>query len=340
MKAFLLKGPYESEWVEYAAPKPGPDEVVIKVKAMGICGTDINIYHGTHGNATYPRIPGHEMVGEVVETGRLVHKVKVGDRVATDPVVSCGECAMCKAGRHNICLHVKCLGVQTDGGFAEMFKIRADRVYSFGADLAWRTAALLEPFSVAAQIVERLRINSDDLVLIIGGGTIGQAILQIIRQVCGAEGIISDIALPKLRLAEKFGARAVVNPQDGDVIARSMKIWGNRGPTVIVEAVGHDSKMLQEIIANAPAGCRIGILGFMPEPLVFTPLNFTQKELELVSGRMNNHKLPQVIKWFNEKIINPAMMITHTFRFEDAEHAFKQIDRGPDEVCKVVLEYD
>lgn len=339
MRSLVIKGPHTIEWAEICEPiSPRQDEVQIKIKAAGICGTDIHILHGKHGAVTYPRIPGHELVGEVTAVGENITHVKCGDHVAIDPVVSCGKCPMCQSGRHNICHEVKCLGVQTEGGFTELINIKGDKVYPFSPDVPWDIAALVEPFSIAAQIAERLRINRQDKVLIVGGGTIGLAVLQVVQGVYRAEAIIADISNNKLNLAKEMGAVHVINSTEIDPVHKSGQIWKNTGPTVIIEAVGN-SGLLNNLIKDAPPGCRIGVIGFMNEPINISPVEITKRELEIIGSRMNRNKFKDVLEWFKDQKVKADKLITHKYSFEDAAKGFAIINDKPDEVCKVILEF-
>jgi L-gulonate 5-dehydrogenase len=339
MKAFVVTEPLKSKWTEIDEPgKPGSHQVIMKVKASGICGTDIHIWHGKHGAVTYPRIPGHELVGEVVAVGSGVSNVKVGDHVAVDPVVSCGECPTCKGGRSNICKDVKCLGVQTEGGFTDLITLDAKRVYSFDPSIAWDVAALVEPFSIAAQITDRLRINSQDKVLVIGGGTIGLCLLQTIQGIYGAEAIIADISPNKLRLATESGAKAAINSKEADPVDEAAKIWNQAGPTVIIDAVGH-TKIMQSAFEKAIPGTRIGVIAFTPDALNLPPVDITKRELELIGSRMNNDKFPTVLEWFKDGKVDVSKLISHKFKFSEIEKAFQTVDSTPDEVCKMIVEF-
>ncbi|MEW6623389.1 MAG: alcohol dehydrogenase catalytic domain-containing protein [Bacillota bacterium] len=338
MKALVITEPGKIQWRHVEKPVPGPKEVLIEVKAVGICGTDLHILHGKHGAVTYPRIPGHEMVGKVVGVGKEVNNVGLGDHVAVDPVVSCGKCPMCLRGRHNICYQVKCLGVQTEGAFTQYVKVNGDKVYSFNPDIPWETAALVEPFSIAAQIAERLRISFYDKILIVGGGTIGLALLQVVNRIYGSKAVVADISHNKLLLAREMGAQCAINPQETDVIKRSAEIWNYEGPTVVVEAVG-SSKILNSLLEKALPGSRIGVIGFMAEPVNILPVEITKKELEIIGSRMNRNKFPEVLTWFKEGKLEPEKLISHKLRFEEAEQAFALFDDRLDEVCKVIIQF-
>lgn len=339
MKAFVITEPLKAQWNNIEQPtNPGSQEVIIKVKAAGICGTDVHIWHGKHGAVTFPRIPGHELVGEVLEVGSDVEHVKVGDRVAVDPVVSCGQCALCKSDKHNICHQVKCLGVQTEGGFTEVIKVSADRTFVFSNEVDWDVAALVEPFSIAAQIGERLRLDANDKVLVVGAGTIGLAVLQTIQGIYGAATIVADISAKKLEMATDMGAKAVVNPKETNAIEKAAEIWDNQGPTVVIDAVGN-TKILKDLCMQALPGTRIGVIGFMADELAIPPVEITKRELELIGSRMNNNKFPDVLRWFKEGKVDAAKLISHKYKFTDIEKAFDVIDKQPDEVCKVILEF-
>lgn len=338
LRALIIEGPGQISWHDIPQPVIQEDEVLIKVKAVGICGTDVHILHGKHGAVTYPRIPGHELVGEIIEIGSAVTGINLGDHVAVDPVLSCGQCPMCKKGRNNICHQVKCLGVQAEGGFTQLIKSKANLVYPFDPSIPWDIAALVEPFSIGAQIAERMRISSDDKVLIIGGGTIGLALLQIVQGVYGAQAVVADISPYKLELARDMQAYQTIDSTQGDVISQASQIWNNYGPTVIVEAVGNSS-LLEYLIKGAPPGCRIGVIGFMAEPISISPVDITKRELEIIGSRLNKNKFPDVLKWFKEGKVSGEKMITHRFNFTDAEEAFRTIDKEPAKVCKVILEF-
>ncbi|MFZ5945338.1 MAG: alcohol dehydrogenase catalytic domain-containing protein [Bacillota bacterium] len=338
MKALVIKQPHVIECSDVPEPRAGREEVLIKVKAAGICGTDMHIFHGKHGAVTYPRIAGHELVGEVISIGDGVDNVKVGNHVAVDPVVSCGQCPMCKRGRDNICHQVKCLGVQTEGGFAEYIAIHKDRIYPFSSEVPWEVAVLVEPFSVAAQIAARLRIESTDKVLIVGGGTIGLALMQVVQGVYNGEAVIADITQQKLNLARDMGAKSVIDANEGDIVSQAMEIWNNFGPTVIIEAVGN-SALLNSLINTAPPGSRIGVIGFMSDPINILPVDITKRELEIIGSRMNEKKFALVLKWFEEGKVDGRKLITHKFMFSQVQEAFYTIEKFPEEVCKVILEF-
>jgi len=162
-------------------PLPTEGEVLVRVKAAGICGSDLHIYRGERSDVALPRILGHELVGEVESVGSGVTRFSRGDRVTVDPVVSCGKCVSCRRGYDNLCSSVKCLGVQVDGGYCDYIAVPEEKVYSLPLGLAWEKAALIEPFSIGAEVLARSEVREGDKVLVIGAGTIGLCILQAMK---------------------------------------------------------------------------------------------------------------------------------------------------------------
>lgn len=192
---------------------PEADEVLIQVKAVGICGTDIHIFNGERTDVEYPRVMGHELSGIVVETGKDVANVKAGDHVVLDPVMACGTCRTCKRGHENVCESVKCFGVQMDGGFQDYIRVPAKQVYAVSEQIPFEEAAVAEPFSVAANILSRAEVAAGDRVAVIGAGTIGLCIVQGAKSI-GAGVLAMDISDRKLEKAKEFGADACVNTKD------------------------------------------------------------------------------------------------------------------------------
>lgn len=211
MKSIVIPKPGEISVLERPMPaEPDKDEVIVRVKAAGICGSDLHIYHGRSAFATYPRVIGHEIAGEIYKAGSMVKDFKPGDKVAVDPVISCGECYACRIGRHNVCSSVKVLGVHVDGGYSKYIKVNAGNVHRIPDYLSWEEAAVIEPFSIAAEAVDRGRLCAGDSVLICGAGPIGLVILQAVKRV-GAKAMIIDIIDSRLERAKEMGADQVVN---------------------------------------------------------------------------------------------------------------------------------
>ena len=211
MKSVKVNQPGELAIIDESLPKLlDSKSVIVKVKAAGICGSDISIFKGTSPVATYPRVIGHEFAGEVIEIGNDVQNLSVGDHVSINPVISCGHCNACKKGRGNVCRNLTVIGVHTDGGFREYLSVPASNAMKVASFIPWEQAAIIEPYTVAAQVNSRGGIKHGDTVLILGAGPIAIAILQVAKMK-GARVIITDLVEERLKLADEAGADFVIN---------------------------------------------------------------------------------------------------------------------------------
>lgn len=300
--------------------KPGCGEVVVQVKTVGICGTDMHIFRGERADVALPRIMGHELSGVVTAVGCHVDNVKVGDRVIFDPVMACGQCPVCKKGRANVCASVKCFGVQMDGGFQDYITVPAAQVYIIPDKISFDEAALAEPFSIAANILTRAGVEAGENVVIIGSGTIGLCIVQAAKGL-GARVLVSDVVDGKLATAKSFGADAVVNSKN-EKLEDAVAAFAPAGADVIIDAVGI-TPLLQQAINMAAPTCRVICISFDGRPATFLPVDVTKKELSIIGSRMNAGQFPRVIEWLDKDMIQPASMISRIFPAEQIQEAFE-----------------
>lgn len=317
--------------------QPVGDEVLIRVRRAGICGSDIHILEGSNPFARYPRIIGHEIAGEVEATGPDVTGITAGDMVVVDPVVSCGACYPCRIGRHNVCAKIAVLGVHLDGGFRTRFTLPAANVVRVSHELDPGVAALAEPFSIAANVLARTGCDADDNLLIYGAGTIGLTVLQAAK-LKGARCVVADLDARRLEAARFFGADAVVHAVPGAVSKAVADETGGLGPTVVIDAAGEPALLSEAVALVSPAG-RIGLLGFSERPSSVVQKEIVGKEISLFGSRLNRKLLPEVIGWLESGRLQPADMIRDTFAAEDAEAAFSMIRQDPSSTIKVQLAF-
>ncbi len=337
MKSIVIPKPGEISVLERPMPaEPDKDEVIVRVKAAGICGSDLHIYHGRSAFATYPRVIGHEIAGEIYKAGSMVKDFKPGDKVAVDPVISCGECYACRIGRHNVCSSVKVLGVHVDGGYSKYIKVNAGNVHRIPDYLSWEEAAVIEPFSIAAEAVDRGRLCAGDSVLICGAGPIGLVILQAVKRV-GAKAMIIDIIDSRLERAKEMGADQVVNTGKTDLEKVVMDFTNSEGVNLIFEATGSISLFELCVSRLVSQAGRIVVLGFPEEPAKIAPIDIMKRELDIVGSRLNRNKFPEVIRWLEAKEIEPSAIISHVFPMERVKEAFRLYDEEPEKVCKIIL---
>lgn len=340
MKVIQVNKPGELVIADKPMPEiKEPGEVIVRIKAAGICGSDVHIFHGKNPFATYPRILGHEAAGEVFQVGAGVTNVKVGDHVAIDNVFSCGKCYACRIGRHNVCSSVKVLGVHIDGVFSEYVNVPADHLYVLPVDIPWKLAATLEPYAIAAEAVDRGQVASGDSVLICGAGPIGLVILQACKSL-GAKVLIMDVVDSRLEKAKSMGADVAVNTKNQDLVRAVMEFTGDEGVNVAMEATGV-IPILEMIIAKlmSPAG-RVVVLGFPVEPAKISPADIMKRELDIKGSRLNNKKFGQVVQWFANKKIDPKGLVSHVLHYTEIEKGMELFANHPEEVCKIILKFE
>ena len=317
---------------------PEGNEVVVRIKAAGICGSDSHIYHGRSAFASYPRIIGHEMAGEIYQTGNSVDGLKPGDKVVIDPVVSCGSCYACRIGRHNVCSSVKVIGVHLDGGYREYIKVDAGNVYKLPQDMPWEFAATVEPYSIAAESVERGQLTAEDTVLICGAGPIGLVILQAVKRT-GARAAVMDIVDSRLEKALSMGADMAINTKRDDLMKSIMDFTGNEGVNLIFEATGNIGIIELSVSRLVSQAGRVVVLGFPTEPARIAPIDIMKRELDIKGSRLNRNKFPEVIEWLKAKEVDPSKLISHVFPFDEIQKAFDLSDAEPENVCKIILTF-
>lgn len=339
MKAIKVLEPFKVEIVD--VPKPeirNKDDVIIRITSGGICGSDIGIYNGTNSLATYPRLIGHEFGGIVTEVGEAVTTVKPGDKVAVDPVRSCGHCYACRIGRHNVCSTLEVMGVHRDGGFAEYFSAPESNVHLFHKDFDESMLGLVEPFTIGVEINRRGQITKGDQVLIMGSGPIGIAAMQVAKR-NGAQVMMTDLVKERLDKALAMGADEVVLVSQENLEERIMKFTDNEGIPVIVDTVCTPSSFEQSVQMACPAG-RIVVLGLKNQPSQITMADITKKELTIVGSRLNNNCFDEVIAGFEDGTLHPEQLMTKAYNYKDIMEALNMILEHPQDVLKLVLKFE
>ena len=339
MKAIKVIEPFKVEIVD--VPKPeikNDDDVIVRITSGGICRSDIGIYNGTNSLATYPRLIGHEFGGIVTETGKNVTSVKAGDKVAVDPVISCGHCYACRIGRHNVCSTLEVMGVHRDGGFAEFVCAPEANIHKFHKDFDESFLGLVEPFTIGVEINRRGQITKGDKVLIMGSGPIGIAAMQVAKR-NGAEVIMTDLVKERLDKALSMGADEVVLVSEENLEERLLKFTDGEGIPVIVDTVCIPSSFEQSVQLACPAG-RIVVLGLKNVPSQITMADITKKELTIAGSRLNNNCFDEVIAGFEDGTLHPEQLMTKSYNYKDIMEALTMITEHPQDVLKLVLKFE
>lgn len=338
MKAIQVKEAHHLLVAELEVPAiQHPSEVLVKVKRAGICGSDMHIYHGTNPLATYPRILGHEIAGEVVQVGEDVEGIQAGDHVVVEPIRYCGTCYACRKGRPNVCKELSVFGVHEDGGMREQFVLPARQLHKVNSDLPWEEVVLAEPYSIGAQAVWRGNVESGDFVFIHGCGPIGVCILKMAK-LAGATVMMSDLKQERLAFAKENGADYVVSPLEEDVLTKLLDVTNGEGANVVIDAVCLPQTVEQSIDMASVAGT-IVILGFDQRPSHIPQLPVTKKELTIVGSRLQTNQFAKVVQLLNEGKLKENGLITHRFTIDQAQEAFTFVEQNPDTVRKALIEF-
>ncbi len=339
MKAVQIASPEQLKIIDVEKPViDNRNNVLIRMTAAGICGSDVGIYHGTNAAATYPRIIGHEMVGRVAEIGASVTGLKVGDRVIVNQVTSCGECYPCRMGRGNVCDHLAVRGVHIDGGYQEYIAVPEADCYLLPDSLSDEDAVMIEPTTIAIQSCTRAQLEKDDMLLILGAGALGSTILKIARQMCD-HIIVADILDNKLEAAKENGAKYTIHVLKEDLEEKVREYTNGHGATVSIDASGTSDSLMKLLRATGNAG-RVMVMGFSTAPIEINQFLITSKELDVRGSRLQNKRFGDAIRLIQEGKLDLKGSVSHTFPLTKAQEAFDFVDSRDPSIRKIVLTFD
>ena len=339
MKAVQIVKPNQLEVIDIEKPViDSKNNVLVKMTAAGICGSDVGIYHGTNAAATYPRIIGHEMVGVVAEVGDNVSSLKIGDRIIINQVTSCGHCYPCSKNRGNVCDNLKVRGVHIDGGYREYIAVPESDCYLLPDSLSDQDAVMIEPTTIAIQSCTRAELEKDDMLLIYGAGALGSSILKIAHTICD-HIIVADIMDDKLAEAREHGAQFTINAATEDFQAKVLEYTHGRGATVSIAASCVKNSLLLLLQATGNAG-RVITMGFSTAPTEVNQFLITSKELDVRGSRLQNKMFGKAIDMIKEGTLNLNNSISHTFPLTKAQEAFDFVDSRDPSIRKIVFTFD
>lgn len=338
MRAVLISGEREVSITNREKPTLKSGQILLKIKYVGFCGSDLNTFLGKNPMVKLPVIPGHE-IGAVIEEveENVPENYKTGMPCTVNPYTNCGNCPSCRNGRPNACQFNQTFGVQRDGAMCEYIAVPWQKVIP-DEDITARDFALVEPMSVGFHAVSRGTVIDIDTVMVIGCGMIG--IGAIIRSVLrGASVIAVDVDDEKLNLAKELGAQYTINSRTEDVHARLSDITKDQGPDVIIEAVGAPATYQMAINEVAFTG-RVVCIGYAKTEIAFDTKNFVQKELDIRGSR---NAMPEdfraVMKYLKQGICPKEKLITHIYKPEQAQEALEEWAANPGKVFRILIEF-
>lgn len=341
MKAIVYEGPGKLVVKNVSKPRVGLRDLLIRVRAAGICGSDLEMARGNRPSVIPPRIPGHEISGEVAESGSQTTRFQVGDRVVVEPIISCGECRNCRVGRYNVCRQLRFLGVHTDGAFAEFLAIPEWRAYEVPKHLSHEEAAVLEPTAVGVHVVNRAQISLGDTVVILGAGPIALQIAQVAKRRGAGHIIMTDVLDYRLELARKLAADLAVNSSKEDPLRYVNQVTDGEGADVVIEAVGKSETIVQTMDLIRVGG-RIVIAGLSVEKFVTEPPTFWMRQLlkEVTVETSRSYAAgdwPAAIRLASRGDIDLKALVTHKFPLEEALRAYEVAEKKLENSVKVLF---
>jgi len=342
MKAAVLTKPGHIEIQEMDIPTPGPDEALVRIRACGLCGSDVHYYeHGKIGPyvVTKPIILGHEAAGEVVAVGSEVRNVAPGQRVTIEPGVTCGRCEYCKSGRYNLCPDVRFLATPPyDGAFCEYIAIRADFLYPVPDSMSYEKAALIEPLSVGLHAVNRGGLKTGETVVIMGMGPIGMMTLLAARA-AGAGRIIGvDLEPFRLERALKIGADAVVNLREEDGLEAIRRLTGGRKADLAIETAGN-GRAAQSALQAVRRGGRVVLVGLPQEEA--TPVSIpyiVDNEIDIRGVFRYHNTYPTGVAVMAAEGLDLDPIITDRMTLDETPKAFGKAIHEKNRTLKIVIE--
>jgi len=336
MKTLMCVEPGKFQYETREEPQLKPNHAIIKIKRIGVCGTDLHAFEGTQPYFEYPRILGHELSGELIAVDGAPG-FEIGEAVTFIPYFYCGKCIACQKGKENACVNIKVCGVHQHGGMAEYLSVPS---YSLihGESLTFDALALVEPLAIGAHAVRRAGVSKDEFVLVIGAGPIGLGTMDFTR-IAGGRVIALDINDARLKFCrERLGVKHVINPSNGEATEQLMAITNGDMPTVIFDATGN-LKAINDAFRYMAHGSRYVLIGLQKGAISFSHPEFHKREATLMSSRNATRKdFEHVIDCMKRNEVDPTSYITHRIFFDQVKDEFEQWLNPSNGVVKAMIE--
>jgi 2-desacetyl-2-hydroxyethyl bacteriochlorophyllide A dehydrogenase len=331
MKALVLQKPGHFAFADKALPVARAGEVLVKVRCVGVCGTDYHGYRGTHPLVTYPRVLGHELGVEVVEG----EGYRRGDRCAVEPYLNCGKCPACAAGRTNCCERLEVYGVHLDGGMQEMMVVPSAKLYR-SSQLTFEELALVETLGIGAHAVRRAELKQDEWVLVVGAGPIGLSVVEFARA-AGVRLIVSDVSERRREFCRQRCPVANVLDGRGDVGGQLPEVTGGVLPSVIFDATGNRDSM-EQCVQWVGHGGRIVFVGLVSGHVALDDALFHRKEVTLLASRNSTAEdFRHVVKMMEQGAVDVRGWVTHQVELDDVPGQFVEWMKSDAGVVKAVV---
>lgn len=333
----IMTKPKEIIFKEVDVPQVGEHQVLVKIMNIGICGSDIHVYHGVHPFTSYPVTQGHEVSGEITELGKNVTEFYVGQKVTIEPQVYCGECYPCRHGKYNLCEELKVMGFQTTGTASEYFAVDASKVTPIPQEMSFEEGAMIEPLAVAVHAVKQMGNVQGMNIVVIGAGPIGNLVAQTAKGMGAAKVMITDVSDLRLEKAKECGIDVCINTKDRDFGEAMVKTFGPDKADVIYDCAGNNITMGQAI-KHARKGSVIVLVAVFAGMATVDLAVANDHELDIKSTMMYRHEdYVDAIRLVKEEKVQLKPLISKTFAFKDYQKAYEYIDANREATMKVII---
>ena len=336
----VMTAPGEIEFREVPVPLAEEGQVLIRLRRIGVCGSDIHVYHGEHPFTSYPVTQGHEVAGEVVACGEGVTGFAPGQKVTVQPQVFCGKCYPCRHGKYNLCEELKVMGFQTTGMASEYFAVDASKVTPLPAEMSFDEGAMIEPLAVAVHAVRRMGDVTGLKVAVLGAGPIGILVAQAAKGLGAAQTLITDVSDLRLAKAKECGVDVCVNTRHTDFGAAMVEAFGPDKADVIYDCAGNDITMGQAI-RYARKGSTIILVAVFAKMAQVDLAVLNDHELDLNTTMMyRSEDYEGAIRLVNEGRVRLAPLVSKHFAFKEYLEAYRYIDANRESTMKVIIDVD
>ncbi len=339
MKALMYQGPKKLEVVDIPQPIPQKGELLLKIKACGICGSDVHGYLGITGRRLAPMVMGHEFSAEIADLGEETKLgFKIGDRVAIQPCVSCWQCDKCKEGYNNVCEHRNFMGVlDYNGAMTEYICVPEKQAYKLPDDISYNVGALIEALAVAYSAVKKAGNLEGKNVVIIGGGAIGQLVLMCVKAQKPKKVILSDLSEFRLSAAKKLGADATINPSVGDFTEELLNAFEGNKADVALEAVGIGPTVSQALGSIKSQGTCVWI-GNSAKTIEVNMQQIVTGELKIYGSYLYTHEeFGEAIDFIHNNKLDLSALISKEITLEEAPKMFEDLTTQTEKYLKCII---
>ena len=336
----VMTAPREIRFDRVPVPQPGPGQVLIKIKRIGICGSDIHVYHGKHPYTQYPVTQGHEVSGRIAAVGEGVTGFRVGQKVTIEPQVFCGKCHPCTHGKYNLCESLKVMGFQTTGTASEYFAVDQSKIDVLPEAMDYNEGAMIEPLAVTVHAAKRAGDVKGLNVCVLGCGPIGILLIQSLKAFGAAKVLATDVSDYRLELAKQCGADVTVNTKNAEFGRAMLDAFGPDKADIIYDCAGNDITM-DQAIQNARKGSAIILVAVYAGLAHCDLAKLNDSELDLNTTMMYRHEdYVDAIRLVGEGKIQLQPLMSKHFAFQDYLAAYEYIDNNRETTMKVIVDVD